>query len=312
MNVYFDEGMGILKKWKRSIYKRLLAAGMIGPKVVVLMDGGICSQMHQYLLGQLYEKRGFNVVYDLSFYNEWGTDKDHIFVRNFDLLKAFPYLDLKKATSLETSAYKRLYYYVGNNTTARIKDFSFLDKKPPVYLGGYYYFPSEVFLPEFRSLFRLLPDKVLDAPNLEIFKKIGNISCSVAVHVRRGDLKVEQYDYGKPPTMDYFKKAVEYFKKNFDSPYFCFFSDEPDWVESTLVRYLKLDKTECKVIDINGSDKGYMDLFLIANCKHQIASKGTLGKYGAMLQDNPQKTVVLCDDQLEYRWKELLCNAVFL
>ena len=32
-----------------------------------------------------------------------------------------------------------------------------------------------------------------------------------------------------------------------------------------------------------------MDLFLIARCKHQITSKGTLGKYGALLGDNSEK-----------------------
>ena len=55
-----------------------------------------------------------------------------------------------------------------------------------------------------------------------------------------------------------------------------------------------------------------MDLFLIARCRHQITSKGTLGKYGALLGDNPEKTVVLCDDKVEYPWKELFLNPVFL
>ena len=55
-----------------------------------------------------------------------------------------------------------------------------------------------------------------------------------------------------------------------------------------------------------------MDLFLIAHCKHQITSKGTLGKYGALLADNSAKVVVLCDDEIEYCWKELLMNPIFL
>ena len=38
-----------------------------------------------------------------------------------------------------------------------------------------------------------------------------------------------------------------------------------------------------------------MDLFLIARCKHQITSKGTLGKYGSLLGDNSEKMVVLCN-----------------
>lgn len=66
------------------------------------------------------------------------------------------------------------------------------------------------------------------------------------------------------------------------------------------------------VVDINGSDKGYMDLYLISHCKHQITSKGTLGKYGALLDDNIGKYVILCDDVTEYSWRKLLQNPVYL
>ena len=83
-------------------------------------------------------------------------------------------------------------------------------------------------------------------------------------------------------------------------------------MRNELIPQLYLTESNCKVVDINGSDKGYMDLFLIARCRHQITSKGTLGKYGALLGDNPEKTVVLCDDKVEYPWKELFLNPVFL
>lgn len=301
----------VVSKWKRSIYKRLLKYGVISPKVILLLDGGICSQMHQYLLGQLYQQRGYKVAYDLSFYDEWGLDKDNKFVRNFDLLKAFPYLKMNVASSTEINLYKQKYYNVGNNTTTRIADYSFLDKIPPIYLGGYYLLPAKVYLPAFRSLFKMTSG-VLDDENMQVYREIDSKPCSVAVHVRRGDLKVEQYDYGTPPSMDYFKNAVGYFKGKFQAPYFYFFSDEPDWVAEELIPYLQISTRECRVVDINGSDRGYMDLYLIAHCKHQIASKGTLGKYGALLGDNPEKYVVLCNDKLEYRWKELLQNTVYL
>lgn len=59
--------MSIIRRWQRSCYKRMLKARLVTPKVVVLMDGGICSQMLQYLLGEFFRKRGCKVVYDLSF-----------------------------------------------------------------------------------------------------------------------------------------------------------------------------------------------------------------------------------------------------
>ena len=303
--------MRILRKWKRSIYKRLLKYGVVSPKVILLLDGGICSQMHQYLFGQLYKERGYKVVYDLSFYDEWGMDKDHRFVRNFDLLKAFPYLKMEIASPLAVSVYKRKFYNEGNNTTERVDDFSFLEKVPPLYLGGYYHLPADIWLPAFRSIFRLCPE-ILDDANARVCDEIRLVSCSVAVHVRRGDLKVEMYDYGKPASFDYFKKAVSYFQERKSAPYFYLFSDEPEWVINELAPQLQLTEKDCKTIDINGSDKGYMDLYLMAYCKHQITSKGTLGKYSALLGDNPEKYVILCDDEIEYSWKELLHNPIFL
>lgn len=65
--------MNILHKIKCKIYRFLLKNGMLAPKVVLLMDGGVCSQMHQYLLGHLFGQKGYRVEYDLTFFKEWGS-----------------------------------------------------------------------------------------------------------------------------------------------------------------------------------------------------------------------------------------------
>lgn len=89
------------------------------------------------------------------------------------------------------------------------------------------------------------------------------------------------------------------------------FSDEPEWVKMDLLPRLSV-KDCAEVVDINGSDKGYMDLYLLAHCKHQITTKGTLGKFGALLADNPDKYVVLYNDETQQYWKMLLQNPVFI
>ena len=248
--------------------------------------------------------------YDFSFFEEWGSDLNHEFVRNFDILKAFPYLSFKRASRIAVEFYKRKYYYGGNNSGVRIDDFSFLQFSSPVYLGGYYHLPPDLFLRAFHSIFRMVPG-VLDSRNEEVYCDIKSRSCSVAVHVRRGDLVVEVYAYGKPASLDYFRKSILFFKKEALQPYFYFFSDEPEWVNENLLAQLPLTDNY-RVVNINGSDKGYMDLFLISFCKHQITTKGTLGKYGALLNDNSEKYVILCDDVTEHYWKNLLQNPIFL
>lgn len=160
---------------KRNIYKYLLNRGLLRTKIVVLMDGGICSQMHQYLLGNLYRKRGFSVCYDLTFYKEWGLDINNEFVRNFDILKAFPYLEFEEASKLEVDVYRREYFYGGNDGDIRTNDMSFLSLVPPIYLGGYYHFPSKQWLETFQSLYRMV-DGVLD--------KVNQIKCLEIIAVR--------------------------------------------------------------------------------------------------------------------------------
>lgn len=295
-----------------KIYKILTKSNLISSKVVVLMDGGVCSQMNQYLLGQCYSKKGLLVYYDMSFFEEWGSDLNYRFVRNFDLLKAFPYLSLKKASKTMIRVYKSKYSIIGNNTEGNrsLEDYSFLQCKSPLYLGGYYQLPPNLFLEAFHSYFKLVPE-ALNAPNRELCDEIRNKSCTIAVHVRRGDLKNEVFSYGKPATLEYFQCAIRFFQERMPDSYFYFFSDEPDWVAEELTVKLPLE-SNFEIVNLNGSDRGYMDLYLIAYCKHQITSKGTLGKYGALLMDCPEKYVVLCDDITEYGWKELLQNPVFL
>lgn len=300
----------MLKDLKRNIYRYLIDWEIIRPKIIVMMDGGICSQMHQYLLGYLYVKAGFSVCYDLAFYKEWGADINNEYVRNFDILKAFPYLDFAVASDYEINIYKRKYFYGGNDGAIRTNDFSFLDFVPPVYLGGYYHFPSLKWLEAFQSLYKL-SDGVLDDVNREKSDEIAAHPNSVAVHVRRGDLREEVSSYGAPASLDYFMKAILFLKKKLHEPYFYFFSDEPEWVRVELLPKLSIADS-AEVVDINGSDKGYMDLYLIAHCKHQVTTKGTLGKFGALLADTPDKYVILCNDMTQQYWKILFQNPIFL
>ena len=300
-----------MKPLTYHIYKGLFLSGIVPPKVIVQIDGGICSQMHQYLLGTFYRNKGYNVCFDPTFFKERGNDLNEEFVRNFDLLKVFPYLPYHTILSkAEVFFYKHKFYYEGNNTNLRTNNFGFLDKKPPIYLGGYYHLPPSIWLQLFQSLFHIDPS-ILCNTDKHLFDCIKKQTCPIAVHVRRGDLKVEIYGYGKPASIDYFQKAIIYCNEHFKTPYFYFYSDEPQWVKENLIPTLTL-QNNYKIIDFNGSDKGYIDLLLIAACKHQITSKGTLGKYGALLDDNEEKTVILYNDEIEQHWKPLLKNPVYL
>lgn len=100
--------------------------------------------------------------------------------------------------------------------------------------------------------------------------------------MRRGDLTVSSVAYGVPCSTEYFAKTIKIVRALEPRAKFYFFSDEPDYVRDELLPALPAD-LDSKIVGFNGSDKGYMDLAMIAKCGYVIGSIGSLGVYGAFL-----------------------------
>jgi len=283
----------------------------VKPKIIVRMDGGISSQMHQYLLGCIFREKGYIVAYDLTFYKKWAKDNNGCFERNFDLLKAFPYLEFQQPNGIESMVYPLRFADKTDFFDHEEEDVFLYDIKPPEFLAGYYHSPKEVWKDLFPKYFHVDP-QILDNYSYTLYTEIEKNIHSVGIHIRRGDLAVHNNAYGRPADFDYFIKAVSYIYSKIENPFFYFFSDEPQWIEDELIGKLPIEDAQYKIVNKNGSDKGYMDLFLLASCSHLITSKGSFGKYGALLRDSKDKIVVMCDDPLEYGWKDRLQNPVYL
>lgn len=251
------------------------------------MDGGICSQMHFYIIGETLRRRGNEIRYDLRWFRECGTDLDGRFCRNFDILKLFPDLKIEE----ERSAFARRVYtslfYKRNNYFATETDATAWEQYgAPMYLDGYFRDDDEMYGELFTELFR--PDETaLDEANRRMLDKITVSEAETcAIHVRRGDLSKFNSAYGNPADMEYFRNALHHVLKEADSRQksvkFYLFSDEPEWCRENLLPILASGDVE--ICDINGSDRGYCDLLLMSRCRHQITSQGSMGKYAALLR----------------------------
>ena len=244
--------------------------------VIVRIDGGICSQInfiaHGLALAEMLKGRA-KVKYDITWFKEDGKDVNGHFVRNWDFAKAFPDLPIEEASDAEIAAAKR------KNVIDLSEVPSLGEISAPAYLGGY---PKGCFsLPGMKELLRENFRPVLDEASAAVAREIdAGVSC--AVHVRRGDLSVPSLAYGVPCTTGYFEKTMKIVRALEPNARFYFFSDEPDYVRSTLLPALPAD-VGSTIVDFNGSDKGYMDLALIAKCGYVIGSIGSLGVYGAFL-----------------------------
>ena len=81
-----------------------------------------------------------------------------------------------------------------------------------------------------------------------------------------------------------FVKTINAVKQWEPQTTFFFFSDECEWVFENIIPILPKD-INYQVITQNGSDKGYLDLWLISQCTYIIASKGSMARCAKTLSD---------------------------
>lgn len=297
-----------IKSLLHAIYQLLLKEKLVSPSIIVRMDGGICSQMHQYLLGEIFRRKGINVEYELSFFKKDGKDVNGIHVRNFDLLKMFPYLDFKAASFMKVKLYSLIYNYIGNYPDDL--SVSWVDLLPPHILSGYYADPPYLYYPLYKEVFNVSQVGKMDSKNQCIYDSIESNN-SVAIHVRRGDLSDYNIAYGYPVTIHYFVKAIKIMQEKVLAPTFYFFSDDKEYVEQELLPAIPF--VIKSIIIENGPDKGFIDLLLISKCAHQITSKGSLGKHGALLSMNEDKIVIVSkDDTQTFMFDNAPCSKIII
>jgi hypothetical protein len=162
-----------------------------------------------------------------------------------------------------------------------------LNFKTPAYFGGYY--QTEKYFADLRE--ELLEDFSLNVElgfkNEKMLEKIKNCE-SISLHIRRGDYLKRIDTYGTC-SIEYYKNAIERILKNanLQAPVIFVFSDDYKWVKENLKF-----PYETIYADINSSDKGYFDLELMKNCKHNVIANSSFSWWGAWLNENPDKIVV--------------------
>ena len=251
------------------------------------MDGGICSQIHQYLCGQTYRNASVNVVYDTLWFDESGKDMDGRFDRKLELQELFPELPFPTLSGRQSKFYR---YCFRGRVKGPILPAPQSIKRNTYLAGWYHLFPTE----EYKMLFQscLGKNHQFDIP-MHIPKVAGGTNC--AVHVRRGDLvnrSAEFYEsnpWYQPLPDEYFLETIQYVKEHYPNVLFYLFSDEIDWVKNNLCSQINAP------YHIVYGNKAYVDIALIAECDVIISSCGSFGKMGARL--NGYSDVLIPSDE---------------
>ena len=109
------------------------------------------------------------------------------------------------------------------------------------------------------------------SPKLKTRRYKGNATY-VAVHVRRGDM-VNRPDYVKygytSPGADYYKRAMEIFKKKFRNCLFVVSSDDVNWCKNNI--------NGSDVVFLNSGNKAEVDMAALTMCNHTLMSGGSYG-----------------------------------
>lgn len=263
--------------------------------VILWVGGGLCGQIRKYILGKYIEKKyNKKVKYDINWYKYNGLDDRKKFNRNFDLLKIFPDLDFEIANDYEINIYKSCFrfdlnpLYQFNNLLLEYKNV-YLDGTP--YDKNCFYEIKEII--KNKLDFETYLNDKLDDKNKYVLNEIRNCN-SVAIHVRRGDFAI----YGIIED-EYYINSINEMIKNIREPKFFIFSDDIDYVKNNIIK--KLSKTVLfYIVDINDNDKGYFDLFLMMNCKHQISSNGSFGYYAYCFNKNKDKVLITPEGMRDY------------
>ena len=258
----------------------LCSIGLKKPVVIVVLDGGISSQMFNYIKGARFAVAGYDVRYDTRWFSQRGYDVDGRFARTYELKEMFPQTDVKIISPFWARQwYARFFKHKDENGLVMPKDI-----RRTTYLGSHYKQDPEAYKILFPKYFN---EQTMAPVQIPWSTETDVIHCGV--HVRRGDLAKPQPEYGMV-SEHYFENAIHFVQTKYKNVLFHFFSDEMDWVEQNIIPRVDIH------YDLIKGHKAWQDLALLSKCDVVIASQGSFGRMAAQLRTHAE--LVLCKTDL--------------
>ena len=267
--------------------------------VIAKLIGGLGNQMFQYAFGYCLAKRNNSIFkLDTSKFSDYKLHKfslDHLNINsNFATVS-----EIKKMQNYSNSPIaklRNLFSLSSNHLNSHHiteKSFNF-DKEISNLKGNYYldgYWQTEKYFLDYQDLIRN-EFKVKSDPddiNKKFINQITN-SNSVSIHIRHGDYLINSKTktvHGVLP-LSYYNQAIAIIKNKVTNPVFFVFSDDIEWAKQNLNKDVPIF-----FMDHNNADKNYEDLRLMSLCKYNIIANSSFSWWGAWLNDNPNKIVIV-------------------
>lgn len=132
--------------------------------------------------------------------------------------------------------------------------------------------------------------KPTDSENIKLINNIKKCE-SVSIHIRKGDYETRHWKdiLGFMDNTKYYNNALNYINAKLENPHFFIFSDDIEWAKNNfqLSKYTYIDHNKGKL--------SYIDMYLMSLCKHNIIANSTFSWWGAWLNKNENKIVIMPD-----------------
>jgi Glycosyl transferase family 11 len=263
-------------------------------QVVARIEGGLGNQLFQYAAARaLADRLGCDLSLDLRGLALNGDRPYQLDLYNIrasiatdTLLEVLPNWRPTRWRRFKAAAALRLPTLLSQDVfwpRSFAFDARFDEISRPVYLVGHW--QSEKYFSQNRA--SLLKDIQLLAPLAKQTSWLDRIesSCSVALHIRRGDYVSNQAaaQFHGLCDMSYYSAAIESIKQPWPKIEVFVFSDEPDWARANL----RLD-VPTHFIDAN---PGHIDLELMRRCQHHVIANSSFSWWAAWLASSKQQMV---------------------
>lgn len=279
---------------------------------IIRMTGGLGNQMFEYALFLKYKSMGVDAIFE-----DFTEYENHDNARPICLNAAFG-IDYPKAS-------KKEYYAITDSNPSFVSkvrrkllgsksklyqeataDFDpEVLKKNDAYICGY--FQTDKYFDDikmkiidaysFKDEVKTEGEKILKDSMGEAYTSFDSImKNAIGIHIRRGDYLLNEGNYGNICTEEYYDKAVKYFTDNDEisidnKPVFLCFSNDAEWTSEWISKYA-IKGVEIYNVTGTTEDNGYIDMFLMSRCAHNIIANSSFSWWAAYLNQNSNKKVI--------------------
>jgi len=278
-------------------------------KILLRQKSGLGNQLFQYAAGLYFAQRYAAELEIIQEPKELAVSYGHprpFLLTKFSITAPVRHHGRRDRLFCSTAVHKRpLAHFARRIARTQVyrphfeTDWLFLSSLPVVsqtkaiYLDGYFQahqYPTTVE-PNLRE--HLALRDVPTGRNAEMLRQIQQCEFPVSIHVRRGDYTTIYGGRDALP-MSYYQNSIQRIRQSISRPTFFVFSDDIAFCKENLP-----PSKNYVFVDHNDETEAHEDLRLMSSCRHHIIANSTFSWWGAWLNPNSDKLVLVPDRWLD-------------